>query len=62
MNHREFKELQAVIGQLVWTENQIRPDISFDTCQIGVNLQGAKIEDLKYANKTVTKLKSRDVS
>ena len=62
LNNKEYKELQAVIGQLCWTSNQTRPDISFDTCQIGVSLKGAKIEDLKYANKTIQKLKSRNIS
>ena len=47
LNNEEFKELQSLVGQLSWANNQTRPEVAFDTCQIGVSVQDTKIEDLK---------------
>lgn len=62
LNEGEVKELQRIIGQLIWTVTQTRPDIAFDTCQEGANVQNAKVGDVKRVNKAIKKLKSESVS
>ena len=61
LSDEEFKELRAVVGQLVWVSGQVRPDISFDTCQLSSSLKSATVEDQLRANKTTEKLKSNEV-
>ena len=61
LSDEEFKELRAVVGQLLWVSGQTRPDISFDTCQLSSSLKSATVEDHLRANKTIKKLKSNEV-
>ena len=35
--------LQSKIGQLLWINNQTRPDIGFEVCQIASNLKNATV-------------------
>ena len=58
LNTREYEELRSHVGQLMWTANQTRPDISFDICQISVNLKMATKEDVLRTNKCIHKMKT----
>ena len=58
LNTREYEELRSHVGQLIWTANQTRPDISFDICQISVNLKMATKEDVLRTNKCINKMKT----
>ena len=61
LSDEEFKELRAVVGQLLWVSGQTRPNISFDTCQLSSSLKNATVEDQFSANKTIKKQKSNEV-
>ena len=49
--------LRSKIGQLLWVSNQTRPDISFDTSNLAVNINNATTKDIITLNKVVSKLK-----
>ena len=49
--------LQLKIGQLLWINNQTRPDISFEVCQIASYLKNATTEDLIFVNKIIKRLR-----
>ena len=49
--------LRSKIGQLLWVSNQTRPDISFDTFNLAVNINNATTKDIITLNKAVSKLK-----
>ena len=49
--------LQSQIGKLLWMSGQIRPDITFDVCQWGINFKYSVVKDIKYANKIIAHLK-----
>ena len=34
-----YDTLQSAIGKSIWTSGQMRPDISFDVCQLATNLK-----------------------
>ena len=61
LSDEEFKELNAVIGQLLWVLDQTRPDLFFDTCQLSSSLKNAPVEDQLRVSKTIKKLKSNKV-
>ena len=48
--------LRSRIGQLLWVNNQSRPDISFDTCELASNFKNASLKDLVKINKTIRKV------
>ena len=58
----KVKELRSLVGQLAWAGNQTRPDISFDVCQLSVNINNATYADALRANKCLKKLKSEKVA
>ena len=45
----EQTQLRAVIGQLNWISGVTRPDLSFDVCQLSINVKHAKVSDMIYA-------------
>ena len=57
----EQAALETAIGQLSWLSHQTRPDISFDVCQLSAIKKNATLEDLRYANKTIKKVKNSKV-
>ena len=61
LSDEEFKELRAVVGQLLWVSGHTRPDISLDTCQLSSSLKSETVEDQLRGNKTFKKLKSNEV-
>ena len=61
LSDSSFQSLRSLIGQLSWVANHSRPDISFDVCQLSVNLKDATVNDIKRANKCVKSLKGDDV-
>jgi len=52
----------ALVGQLNWVATHIRPDIAFDTCDLGVAFKEATIGDLLKLNKLVSKVKSTEIN
>ena len=48
---KEFGNLRSLLGQLALVSNQKRPDISFEVCQLSVNLKNPKVKDLVQVNK-----------
>jgi len=61
LSDEEKSKLKSVSGQISWVTGQTRPDIAFDCCQIANAGKNASIGDLRYANKTINKLKTQDV-
>ena len=56
-----FESLRSLVGQLSWVANHSRPDISFEVCQLSVNLKQATVNDVIRANKCVKNLRKEDV-
>ena len=56
-----FESLRSLIGQLSWVANHSRPDISFEVCQLSVNLKQATVNDVNRANKCVKTLRKENV-
>ena len=48
---------RTLVGQLSWISTHTRPDIAFETCELG-HFSGAKITDLIRLKKLVERLKS----
>lgn len=52
LNSEEKQLLRAKIGQLLWINNQRRPNnISFEVCQLATNLNTAKVKVMLLVNK-----------
>ena len=49
--------LRSKIDQLLWINNQTRPDTGFEVCQIASNLKNATIKDLIIVNKIIKRLR-----
>ena len=62
LNKRELANFRTLIGQLSWVSTHTRPDIAFETCELGGIVKNAKISDLIRLNKLVVRLKSSHVN
>ena len=62
LNKKELANFRTVIGQLSWVSTHTRPDIAFETCELGGSVKNAKITDLIKLNKLVVRLKSSHVN
>ena len=49
-------QLRSRIGQLLWLNNQTRPDISFEVCSLAANFKNASNKDVLLLNKTIKKV------
>ena len=49
-------QLRSKIGQLLWLNNQTRPDISFEVCSLAANFKNASSKDIQLLNKTIKKV------
>ena len=58
----EYKQYRKIIGQLIWLNEQSRPDLSFDTLTMSFYNKSAKIKNMHEANKMVKKAKSKTSS
>ena len=56
LSNLEKAEYRARIGQLIWIAGHTRPDIAFDTCELSVAFNKAKVEDLLKLNKLVERV------
>lgn len=56
LNKKEKDILWVKIGQLLWTSNQTRPDISFDVSILTSNLNTSTVNELIYCNKIISKI------
>lgn len=54
----ERKRLRGIVGKLNWMATQTRPDLSFETLDLSMGVNHAKVEDLLKANKAVRQLKN----
>ena len=54
----EKAEYRTRIGQLNWIAGHTRPDIAYDTCELSVAFNKAKVEDLLKLNKLVERVTS----
>ena len=57
----EFNSLTSLVGQLCWVGNQSRPDISFQACQLSVNLKSPTYSDVMMAKKCLSKMKAKEL-
>ena len=62
LNKKELANFRTLIGQLSWVSTHTRPDIAFETCELGGSVKNAKITDLIKLNKLVVRLKSSHVN
>ena len=62
LNKKELANFRTLIGQLSWVSTHTRPDIAFETCELGGIVKNAKISDLIKLNKLVVRLKSSHVN
>ena len=58
----EKRPYRALVGQLNWMATQTRPDIAFDTCELGGCFSKATISDLQKLNSLVDKAKGNPLS
>ena len=56
LNKKEKDILWVKIGQLLWTSNQTRPDISFDVSILTSNLNTSTVNELIYCNTIISKI------
>ena len=56
------QQLRVLAVQLNWRSTQLRPDMSYQACEVSTKVQYAKIIDTKNANKAIRKLKSSEVT
>ena len=61
LDAKETAELQTVIGQLIWSANQTRPDTAFDVCQLSASKKKATGKQVIHANETIKKVKHYEV-
>ena len=57
LTEQEKTVLRSKIGQLLWVNNQTRPDISFELCHLSTNFRNATVNDIIQTNKVIKKLK-----
>ncbi|CAL4136914.1 unnamed protein product [Meganyctiphanes norvegica] len=50
---QEIADFRSLVGQLNWVATQTRPDVAFDTCELGVSISKAVVSDLLHLNKVV---------
>ena len=62
LNKKELANFRTLIGQLSWVSTHTRPDIAFETCELGGSVKNAKITDLIKLNKLVIRLKNSHVN
>ena len=61
LNKKEKQSFRALVGQLSWVSTHTRPDIAFETCELGGIYTTAKVTDLLRLNKLVERLKNISV-
>ena len=61
LNKKQMRDLRQFIGKFNCISSQIRPGISFDTCEIITNLNEATVENILKPNKILRKVKSQVV-
>ena len=54
------QQLRVLAVQLNWRSTQLRPDMSYQACEVSTKVKYAKIIDTKNANKAIRKLKSSE--
>ena len=62
LTKNELANFRTLVGQLSWVSTHTRPDISFETCELGGIVKSAKITDLIRLNKLVERLKNTHVN
>ena len=62
LSKEEKKEMRRLSGQMNWVASQTRPDVSYDVCRISNIGKHPKVKMLIEANKSLTKLKSKDIT
>ena len=62
LTKNELANFRTLVGQLSWVSTHTRPDISFETCELGGIVKSAKITDLIRLNKLVGRLKDLHVN
>ena len=61
MSAQEKQAYRSMIGQILWTSRQSRPDVVFDACQFASKIKDGKVEHLMEANKVIRRIKSEQV-
>ena len=54
--------MRRLSGQMNWVASQTRPNVSYVVCQISNIGKHPKVKMLIEANKSLTKLKSKDIT
>ena len=57
----EKKAFRTVIGQMSWVSTHTRPDVAFETCELGGVYKTATVSDLVRLNHLVDKIKGKSV-
>ena len=61
LDKKELAAFRTLVGQLSWISTHTRPDIAFETCELGSLFTGAKVSDLMRLNKLVERVKNLSV-
>ena len=62
LTKNELANFRTLVGQLSWVSTHTRPDVAFETCELGGVVKSAKIADLIRLNKLVERLKNTHVN
>lgn len=62
LTKKEHANFRTLVGQLSWISTHTRPDIAFETCELGSASKSATITDLIKLNKLVERIKSKSVN
>ena len=61
LTKEEKKSFRTLIGQMSWVSTHTRPDVSFETCELGGIYKTAKVSDLIRLNHLVDKIKAKSI-
>ena len=61
LTKEEKKSFRTLIGQLSWVSTHTRPDVAFETCELGGIFKTAKVSDLVRLNHLVDKIKGKSI-
>ena len=61
LTKEEKKTFRTLIGQMSWVSTHTRPDVAFETCELGGIYKTAKVSDLIRLNHLVDKIKGNPV-
>ena len=61
LNAEEISKMRGIIGKFRWVTDQTRPDIAYDELELAMNVNKARVKDVKLSTKMVNTLKNHPI-